>query len=183
MTSLASLPTFRYHPDPIGSGSVVAAPTRCRACGEARGHVYVGPVYAEDDLEDALCPWCIADGTAHVKFDASFVDVEAFASGTADYVVDEIAQRTPGFSAWQTERWPSCCGEPAAFLEPAGIAEIRARYRRVESELVPYIVHVMGISGGAAIRTLESLRRDTSPTAFVFRCLHCDTYPAYVDSL
>ncbi len=46
-----------------------------------------------------------------------------------------------------------------------------------------FIVHEMGISGGAARKTLESLQRDGSPTAFVFKCLHCDGFPVYVDSL
>jgi hypothetical protein len=46
-----------------------------------------------------------------------------------------------------------------------------------------FIVHQMGISGDAARQKLESLRRDQSPTAFVFKCHHCDTQPFYVDSL
>lgn len=45
------------------------------------------------------------------------------------------------------------------------------------------IVHEFGISGGAARQFLESLRRDQSPTVFVFKCLHCDTQPFYVDYL
>jgi hypothetical protein len=32
-------------------------------------------VYAEAELDDQLCPWCIADGRAAAKFDAQFTDV------------------------------------------------------------------------------------------------------------
>ena len=38
-----------------------------------------------------------------------------------------------------------------------------------------HIVHELGISGGAARQFLESLRRDQSPTVFVFKCHHCLT--------
>jgi uncharacterized protein CbrC (UPF0167 family) len=181
MSEGESLPAFRYHPDPVASRSVVASDAECAVCGRARGFIYAGPVYAEDDLDDAICPWCIADGSAHEEHGATFVDSEAFDDDAPQAAMDEIVERTPGFSTYQSERWPSCCGEPAAFLEPAGITEIRARYRYLEGQLMPYIVHEMGISGGAATRLLESLRRDASPTAFVFACLHCDGYPAWID--
>ncbi len=177
------LPVFRYHPDPIRSGSIITASTRCRCCLQARGHIYTGPVYAEAELSDALCPWCIADGSAHKKFGATFVDVEAFADDVPAALVDAITQRTPGFNAWQTERWLSYEGVPAEFVEPAGIAEIRGNYRRLESALMPHIVHDLGISGGAAIRLLESLRRDAEPTAFVFYDRHHDQHLGYIDSL
>lgn len=181
MSDTEALPTFRYHPDPITSGSVEPSEGECAVCGEARGFIYVGPVYGEDDLSDAVCPWCIADGSAFAEHDATFVDSEAFDDDAPQAAMDEIVERTPGFATYQSERWPSCCGEPAAFLEPAGITEIRTKYRYVESQLMPYIVHEMGISGGAATRLLESLKRDSSPTAFIFRCLHCDTNPAWID--
>lgn len=176
-----ALPAFRFHPDPVASGSVVPSTDRCACCGAARGYVYVGPVYAEDDLDDALCPWCIADGEAHRRFGATFVDSEAFDADAEPVHIDAIVERTPGFNAWQPERWPSCCGEPAAFVTPAGIGDIRARYRRLEGALMTYIVHELSISGGAAGRLLESLTPDGSPTAYIFQCLHCDGMPVYVD--
>jgi uncharacterized protein len=175
------LPVFRFHPEPIRSGSVIESRVRCRSCRAARGFIYTGPVYAERELGDALCPWCIADGSAHEKFDATFVDSEAFAENSPETAITEITQRTPGFSAWQTEQWQSCCGEPAAFLTPAGIKEIREQYPRLEGDLMMFIVHRLGISGGAARQTLDALQRNQSPTAFVFKCLHCDGFPVYVD--
>ena len=141
----------------------------------------MGPVYTEADVDEALCPWCIADGTAHTKFDATFIDLEAFADDVPDAIVDEISQRTPGFSTFQSERWPSCCGEPGVFITPAGITEIRQHYRYLEGELMGYIVHELGISGGAARRMLESLNRDQSPTAYVFQCKKCERYLGHVD--
>lgn len=59
-----SLPAFRYHPDPLATGSVIRSDARCVCCGDARGYVYAGPVYAVDEYENCLCPRCIADDSA-----------------------------------------------------------------------------------------------------------------------
>ena len=61
------LPVFLYHPDPIATGSIQPSATPCKVCGQARGYIYTGPVYTEirNRLDDAICPWCIADGSAH----------------------------------------------------------------------------------------------------------------------
>ena len=177
-----SLPAFKYHPDPLSSGSVVPSPGSCSCCGKARGHVYAGPVYADIELEDALCPWCIADGSAHRRFDALFVDSEAFPDGVPSSSVELISQQTPGFNAWQGEHWPACCGDATAFIGPFGITELRARDYRLESLLMPHIVHTMGVSGSAATRLLSSLNREHGPTAYLFRCLVCDADRFHIDS-
>src|SRR5205823_9931792 len=121
----------------------------CARCKKKLGYIYTGPVYSEEDLDDALCPWCIADGSAHKKFDATFVDSEAFADDAPDAAIDEIVERTPGFNTWQSESWPCCCGDAAAFLTPAGIAELRSQ-PDMEGYAMGHIVHEMHISGGAA---------------------------------
>src|SRR5579871_4660279 len=126
-----ALPHFQYHPDPLATGSIVPSDTPCACCSAARGYVYVGPVYAEEELVECLCPWCIADGSAHERFNAEFVDA-AGVGGHGDCdpvspeVVEEVAFRTPGFSGWQQERWWTHCGDAAAFLGPAGWKELQA---------------------------------------------------------
>jgi uncharacterized protein CbrC (UPF0167 family) len=177
------LPTFRYHPDPLASGSIARSDATCASCDQKRGFIYTGPTYCDVELEDALCPWCIADGSAAEKFDASFMDAASLPDEIARDTVAEIATRTPGFNAWQQEKWLTCCGDAAAFLEPVGHADIRARYPQIEGALMMYIVHELGISGAAATRFLQALDRDNGPTAYVFACRHCDNKPAYVDYL
>jgi uncharacterized protein len=177
------LPTFRYHPDPIASGSVVASDVQCLCCNERRGFIYAGPAYCKAELEEAICPWCIANGSAHRKFDASFVDEACFPADIPPNIVEEVCFRTPSFIAWQQEKWLTCCSDAAAFLEPAGHADIRARYPQLEGALMMYVVHEIGISGSAATRFLAALDRDQGPTAYVFSCRHCDNKPVYVDYL
>jgi uncharacterized protein len=175
------LPNFPYHPDPLASGSVIVSDATCRCCGEQRGFIYTGPVYAEDDLEDSLCPWCIADGSANEEFDAFFFDEVGFPDDVPEEVVEEIAYRTPGFATWQDAEWPTCCGDAAAFLEPIGWAEIQARYPYAEGRLMTYIVQELQISGSAATRALHALNRESGPTAYIFQCRHCDAQPVYMD--
>lgn len=176
-----SLPVFKYHPDPLKSGSVAASDEACRCCGQARGYVYTGPVYSAEDLGEALCPWCIADGSAAEKLDAEFVDAACFPDDTPEAALEEITRRTPGYSAWQGEQWPACCGDAAAFLQPAGIEEIRRDYRELEGALMGHIVYELEISGGAATRLLGSLNRDKGPTVYLFRCLACAQYHFHID--
>lgn len=120
-----NLPQFRYHPDPVGSGSIVTSIDVCKCCGQARGYIYKASVYSTHEIEDAICPWCIADGSANRKFKATFVDTEAFDEGVSKATQNEISQRTSGFASWQTEQWPACCGNATGFLTPTGLAEIR----------------------------------------------------------
>ena len=61
------LPRFRYHPNPLATGAVKASDAICVCCGLSHGHIYGGPVYAVTVLDDSLCPWCIADGSASAK--------------------------------------------------------------------------------------------------------------------
>jgi len=176
-------PKFRYHPDPVASGSVVASKANCACCGQARGFVYDGPVYSEEeeDLSGRLCPWCIADGSAHAKFDAEFVDSEGLEDGMPDAAAEEICQRTPGYATWQGERWPVCCGEGMAFISPVDGKEMKGKYLRLEGTAMMYIVHELGISGGAATRLLASLQKDHSPTGYVFQCVVCETQQLRID--
>jgi uncharacterized protein CbrC (UPF0167 family) len=177
-----NLPEYRYHPDPISTGSIVESSATCRSCGEPRGYIYTGPVYAEEELVDCICPWCIADGSAHEKLDAEFTD----SAGVGGYgrwdpvpkqVAEEIAFKTPGFESWQGEQWFTCCGDAAAFLGRAGYSELRRLWpdaaECIRKEMARFDVDVDTY--------LHALDKDGSPTAYVFRCLKCRRYGAYSD--
>jgi Uncharacterised protein family (UPF0167) len=91
------LPEFRYHPDPVATGSVVAEEVDCACCGQRRPFTYVGPVYAVENLRRVLCPWCIADGRAAAMFDAQFTDVWwRVPADVGDDATEEVLRRTPG---------------------------------------------------------------------------------------
>lgn len=177
-----NVPGFKYHPDPVASGSVVESDTRCACCGESKGYVYVGPVYAEDELDSSICPWCIADGSAQDQLGASFNDED----GIGDYgnwapvpegVVREVAYRTPGFSGWQQERWWTHCGDAAAFIGRVGHKELLA----YGPEAIAAIQESTCLTDDRWEHFFAALDKNGSPTAYLFRCLKCGVFGGYQD--
>lgn len=178
-----SFPSFKYHPDPIATGSIEARVISCACCGETREYVYVGPVYSEADLEEAICPWCIRTGLAHDKLGVDFTDLDAIGDydpsvAVPAHVKEEIAYRTPGFNGWQQERWLLHCGDACAFLGPAGKRELEAFQSQ---ELIDSLQADMTMEDTEFIAYFDSLNKHNGPTAYVFRCLHCGKYLGYSD--
>ena len=183
MEHTESLPAFRYHPDPLATGAVESGPDApCASCQRIRGYKYTGPVYSTEDLpiEQYLCPWCIADGSAARQFGATFNDTGE-TDGLSDPVRSEIETRTPGFTGWQQERWLACCGDAAAFLGAAGAAELRRSFPAAVPVVKKYLRDEFDLSQADAEQFFRTLDRESGPTAYVFLCLHCGGYLAYVD--
>jgi uncharacterized protein len=175
------LPTFKYHPDPISTGSIIESQAQCVCCGQMRGFVYCGPVYAIVDYDTSICPWCIADGSAHERLHAEFSD----SGGVGGHhgprlpkaIVEEVAFRTPGFAGWQQEIWMACCNDAAAFLGPAGKRELLRKWPGA----IPSIRQESGIDDSYWSEYYEALNIDGGPTAYVFQCLHCRKLLGYSD--
>jgi uncharacterized protein len=178
-----TLPTFKYHPEPIATGSVVASDKACCCCGERRGYIYVGPVYAIEDYHDCICSWCIADGSAHETLDVTFTDEVGIGGGgrwdeVPEAVIEEVAYRTPGFCGWQQEQWWTHCGDAGQFLGAAGREELE----RLGSEAIAAIRASTGLEDGPEwARFFATLDKDGSPTAYVFRCVRCGSLGGYQD--
>ena len=166
---------FRYHPDPVETGSVVPSDATCRLCGVARGFVYAVTLYGDVDpeLEGHLCPWCIADGSA-ARAGAAFVDVHGVTAPPE--VLEELEQRTPSYASWQGDSWWSHCGDAAAFLGPAGHAELSTKW----SSAIP-VIKASRSHYADWDAYFASLDVDGSPTAYVFQCLHCGLMGGHSD--
>jgi uncharacterized protein CbrC (UPF0167 family) len=178
-----ALPRFRYHPDPVATGAIQPAATVCACCGQARGYIYTGPIYGPMDYDDRLCPWCLADGSAHARLGVEFSDPAGVGGYGAwqpvpEPVVAEITRRTPGFSGWQQEQWFTHCGDAAAFLGRVGQAELLAHGPTVGAALRLSD----DLEGEDWLAYLQALDKDGSPTGYLFRCLHCGALGGYTDS-
>ncbi len=122
---IMALPSFRYHPDPLATGSIEASETICAGCGQARGYVYVGASYGEDEYVDC-----------------------------------------------------TCCGDAAAFLGALGYIELV----QLGEPVIEAIHKTAEDFGDSWDETLHALRKNGSPTAYIFRCLHCGKDIGYSDS-
>ena len=175
------IPSFRLHPDPVATGSLVESDAPCEVCSRARGFIYRGPFFAVDEVE-SICAWCIADGSAASKFDGQFTDLGYSGWDNVDAKTrSEVLERTPGFSGWQQEMWMAHCGDAAEFLGRVGSVELHnlgsdaveaiksplRDYRWGEEELDRYIA---------------ALDAGGEPTGYLFRCSRCSTYIGYSDS-
>jgi len=177
-----TLPTFMYHPDPVATGNIVESDNECCCCEKRRGYIYTGPVYAIEEYEECICPWCIADGSAQEKLAASFTDEVGIGGGgwdvVPDGVIEEVSYRTPGFSGWQQERWWTHCGDAGQFLGRAGRKELEA----FGPEAIKAIQDSTGLNIGTEWdRLFTTLDKDGSPTAYVFRCSKCGALGGYQD--
>jgi uncharacterized protein CbrC (UPF0167 family) len=175
------LPHFRYHPDPLGTGSIAPSDKLCIVCEQQRGYIYTSHAYAEGEFTKCICPWCIADGSAHDKLEVEFFDAAGVGGSwdeVAQDIIDEIVFRTPGFSGWQQEQWFTHCSDAAAFLGSVGSTELAA----YGTDAIESIRGDTGIADEDQwLKFFETLDKDGSPRAYLFRCLHCGTYGGYQD--
>jgi uncharacterized protein CbrC (UPF0167 family) len=176
---MTTLPTFRYHPNPINSGVIEASGAKCVCCGQARGHIYTGPVYSEaQGIDDAICPWCIADGAAAKKYNAEFTDgCGLHEAKLPESVINEVKQRTPGFTAWQAERWLACCGDACAFLGDAEQDDLESLDETEREELI----EDWDLSGDDLDELIENYEPGGSPAVYKFKCLHCSKNHYFMD--
>jgi uncharacterized protein len=179
------LPHFTYHPDPVGNGLVTTSDKICACCGRARGFIYRGPVYATQELNEQLCPWCIADGAAAAKFNATFTDdVPLLEGGDLDAaIVEIITKRTPGYIGWQQEAWQTHCSDACAYIGFPTHAELDG----VLATAVASLTDGLGIPE----KDWQSMRKAYVAGGFQpqgrvglykFRCLHCGTHVLVCDS-
>jgi len=163
------LPIFKYHPDPLATGAVKRSDVVCECCGQARGFVYTSHLYCAEEVE-AICPWCIADGSAAEKFRGMFCDdsplIEA---GLSEDIIDEVCHRTPCFNSWQQQVWLSCCNDACEFHGDVPAAELVG----MDNEAVATAFQ----GGRLSLSQVEKLKRyyrpGGNPAIYKWVCRHC----------
>ena len=178
-----ALPSFRYYQDPFADGTFKVEPDiPCLQCSRLRGYVYTGPVHTEKNfiLENHLCPWCIADGSAAKRFGAIFNDAGTMDDVTRE-VMKEIEERTPGFQTWQDWGWLTCCEDAAVFLGIAGTQELKRDFPDAIPAVMEHLSDDYGLSDKDLKEFFEALSKEDQPTAYIFQCARCQSYLACVD--
>ena len=177
-------PEFRYHPDPMGTGSAVRSDERCELCAQTAEYAYHGPIFGKQI--SVLCLRCIADGTAARRLarpdgPAEFTDVGCGVPGDVPSdVLQELSQRTPGFFGWQQERWLYHCSDAAAFVGRIGWEDVK-RLPDAQASLLAEFAE-LGVEPSEAQRQIRLLHPDGDVTGYLFRCLHCGAQLAYSDA-
>ncbi|MBD5780966.1 CbrC family protein [Pelagicoccus sp. NFK12] len=172
-----SLPVFKYHPDPISTGAIKKDDASCDCCGQSHGYAYKSSVYCHDEV-DALCPWCIADGSAAAKFNAIFSDSHPLSeNGISKEIIEEVTTKTPGFDSWQQEVWLSCCDDACEFHGDVSKAEMKA----MTKEQIQKAFEDDGLGDEIVGRIKEGYEPGGSPAIYKWRCKHCGDIKHYAD--
>lgn len=108
MRGVQDLPRFELFENPVRERSVRKSRKACGVCGRARGWVLAG---------SAICPWCVADGTAATRLEITFNSVPDLPPLQSDDV-ELVEKRTPVAPGWPT--WKTCCGKACVYLGQAG---------------------------------------------------------------
>ncbi len=174
----ASLPFFRYHPDPLASGSIRTAADACACCKRNTGWIYTATFYTAHEVNGRFCPWCIADGSAAERFAGEFTDSYGL-DGVSEDVLHEVTRRTPGFHAWQDPHWLVHCQAAAAFVGEVGYTELAAH-----PEALDQLRADMRLDGWRDENQLEYFltHLGDGATAMLFRCIVCGAHLAYADA-
>ncbi|MBR6100926.1 MAG: CbrC family protein [Ruminococcus sp.] len=172
------IPTFKYHPDPIGTGAFIQGePQECSCCGKATGIWYENPFYTAEDSVDCICPECIAGGRAAEKFDGEFQGAANTDDVSDPAKLDELVHRTPGYCGWQQEYWLAHCDDFCAFVGYVGWDEIVKMGLDKEIEET----YDQDVCGFDFEDIKENLMNDGSMQGYLFRCLHCGKHFLYAD--
>ena len=166
------LPDFKYHPDPIKTGVIEQEKTLCPVCNQEREYVYTGPFYNHQKAK-GICPWCIKDGSAAKKYDGDFQDIAGCEDVEKQEYIDELIHRTPGYRAFQQERWPSHCGDFCAFIGCVGWDEIKD----IQDDSLKEEIESIKQNWGQTQEEFESsLKYRGSHQGYLFKCIHCGKY-------
>jgi len=164
------LPAFTYHPDPVATGNIEPGDKPCQCCGQSRGYVYLASVYSVDDLDEGICPWCIANGAAAKKFDATFSDSRPLElAGIPEQIIEEVTRRTPGYVSWQQDVWLVCCRDACEFHGDAPQVEVRSLSGEPLHELLTEIEWSAFEWNGF----IEGYEPGGDPAVYKFICRHC----------
>lgn len=171
-----TLPFFKYHPNPIETGNVKSSDEICACCENARGFIYTASVYSTHDLDESICPWCIADGSAAEKFDATFND-SGLGSNISNKIIEEISKRTPGYESWQSDIWLYHCEDGCEFH--GDLSKQEAKNLEVEAIKKFCIENDLNEEDGREI--IQYYEKGGNPAIYKFVCRHCGEIKFYTD--
>ena len=95
----------------------------------------------------------------------------------SDEIIDEITNRTPGFSSWQEECWLTHCDDGCAFLGSPS-EDILNNLSHAEKQAVAIY---FGDDLDWLEQTLKHYPDETDTVIYHFRCLTCGSNQLYAE--
>jgi uncharacterized protein CbrC (UPF0167 family) len=171
------LPIFKYHPNPLATGAIKESIAACECCGRAGGFIYTSHLYSAQEVE-AICPWCIADGSAAQKFEGLFCDDSPLAeAGLAEEIIEEVSHRTPCFNSWQQQIWLTCCNDACEFHGDVSVAEVAA----MDIGAAAKVFNLRRPTESQFEEFKKHYRPGGNPAIYKWVCRHCRKVQHYAD--
>lgn len=143
--------------------------------------MFVGTLYCIDEIED-VCPWCIADGSAARKWDATFNNVDGATERVPKQVLDEIRLRTPNFETWQDYNWLFSDNDALVF-----VGEVDGKALLAESNDSKIEACLSALSkwnfGSPVEDVLPHVKIGGQPAVYLFRDRDTGFYRAFSDAV
>jgi uncharacterized protein len=170
------LPVFKYVNDPLESKIIKEERCKCEVCGKKVDYIYDGPFFAIEEVE-SICPWCIADGSAAKKYDGEFIGRASCEKVNSQELKEELCTRTPSYSGWQQEQWPSHCGDFCSFINYVRWEDVD----HLQEDLQDDIKKIMEDFGGLSLEEFKKGLNSGGIYGYLFRCLSCGAHRLLVD--
>ena len=173
---MKNLPNFKYHPDPLKTGSIAESSKVCISCGQARGFIYTLRAHIRGGGD--LCPWCIASGEAVKKFNGCIMDpVELTEAGFSGEILEELCFRTPAYECWGIDWWLACCTDACEFHGDATRDELLELDHEGLKALSKYTFY----RRDRLLDLFADYRPKGCPAFYRFVCRHCRKVKYYSD--
>lgn len=172
-----SLPFFKYHPNPVETENIKVSEDICLCCNQNRGYIYQASIHTKLRLNGSVCPWCIADGSAAKKFDATFTDC-GFIKTISEEIKEELSKRTPGYICWQVNVWSFHCDDACEFH--GDVSEDEVRSFDEETFLRFCDDNFLDEENGKEMIS-QYYEYPGNPAIYKFVCRHCQDVSFYMD--
>ena len=163
------LPKFKYHPNPLQTGSIEQSNEECEVCKQKRGYISTTGIYAIENV-DNICPWCIADGSAAKKYNGEFVAGVDNPEILSETILDELFTRTVSFSSFQEEMWLTHCNDACEFHGLAKTSDVK----KISEEEIQSLVNNSSLTREEIKGIQQEDDNVEQHYLFKFVCRHCD---------
>ncbi len=143
--------------------------------------MYVGPIYVVEDIIE-VCPWCVADGSAAAKWDASFNVIQGVPGSVPDSVVLEIKARTPGFETWEENHWLYAGSDAMVFLGEVMGREVLDEDDTSKVEACLKALQELNWTPEESRKVLRAVTIAGQPAIYLFQDRHTGDYAAYAEN-
>ena len=181
------LPNFKYSPNAFELDLFEKTEGFCSICEQKRNLKYKSSFYCKEK-PDYICPWCISDGEAAVKYNGTFnyyygiegVNYDEESPSTIETTINkdllfEITNKTPSYTSWQQEVWLTHCNEPCAFIGYADKETIKPYLEELKEDIELDEMY------GEEIIT-NYLTKNGGLVGYLFQCTKCGNHRLHVDS-